>query len=224
LRRQKRCSAKLDAEAETSAEEGAIRVDDLNIHRARMDIRHLKMTGLPFHPGKEVVVIAKHLCGVATDLALRGLAQCCAPYSSTVGAGGVVIATCCHHACVMQDYVSSSWLARECGINCAEFETMRRWTGWTTLTKDVVSNNRNQQQNDGENGAGQPLRGKEAARKRTRGEQARATNDDNDDADDDDDEEEEEGDDQNEQSAPQDGEARGSQYSEEYTRILAEIS
>ena len=51
-----------------------------NFVRARVDIRDLDMSGLPFSGGEEgsndrlpVVTIAKHLCGVATDLGLRAL-------------------------------------------------------------------------------------------------------------------------------------------------------
>ena len=40
--------------------------------RARVDIRDVSMAGLP-HAGRPCVVVAKHLCGVATDLALRAL-------------------------------------------------------------------------------------------------------------------------------------------------------
>ncbi|CAN0273993.1 unnamed protein product, partial [Hapterophycus canaliculatus] len=43
--------------------------------RARIDIRDLDMAGLPSIVGegdsRPVVAVAKHLCGVATDLALR---------------------------------------------------------------------------------------------------------------------------------------------------------
>lgn len=40
--------------------------------RARVDIRDLNMSGLP-HAKSKVVAVAKHLCGVATDLGLRAL-------------------------------------------------------------------------------------------------------------------------------------------------------
>ncbi|CAM9358362.1 unnamed protein product, partial [Discosporangium mesarthrocarpum] len=45
------------------------------IYRARIDIRDLNMAKLPrlHSAGKPAVVVAKHLCGVATDLALRAL-------------------------------------------------------------------------------------------------------------------------------------------------------
>ena len=43
--------------------------------RARVDIRDLNMAGLP-HAQSRVVAVAKHLCGVATDLGLRALLTC----------------------------------------------------------------------------------------------------------------------------------------------------
>jgi len=87
--------------------------------RARMDIRHTFIPGLPGvastpstssgvtedDPGeRSVVVMAKHLCGVATDLAIRSLLvyrrnsdndECERVLDKQ--ARGLAIATCCHH-------------------------------------------------------------------------------------------------------------------------------
>ncbi|RYD69489.1 MAG: hypothetical protein EOP84_28380, partial [Verrucomicrobiaceae bacterium] len=83
------------------------------VHRLRMDIRHCQLAFLPaiqtFTQG-QVVCVAKHLCGVASDLAIRSLSHLTHPPLSR----GVMIATCCHHVCNYADYVGRDWL-REAG-------------------------------------------------------------------------------------------------------------
>lgn len=89
--------------------------------RARMDIRHTYLRGLPgVAPGvasssaneekvhgvsseRSVVVIAKHLCGVATDLAIRSLLVYRNESNEKIldsKAKGLAIATCCHHVSI----------------------------------------------------------------------------------------------------------------------------
>jgi tRNA:m4X modification enzyme len=50
-----------------------LRDKGIAVARAKIDIRDLDMSKLPLPHGKGVVLIAKHLCGVGTDLALRAL-------------------------------------------------------------------------------------------------------------------------------------------------------
>jgi hypothetical protein len=123
------------------------------------------------------VLVAKHLCGVATDISLRsaatfqlppsplpqdtsaaaagaaGASTLCPgshtsdsdsdsnkPYSSSgsdvksssglsAQLKGVAIATCCHHACVWQDYVGASFLNSQGGITATEFDVLKQWSG-----------------------------------------------------------------------------------------------
>ena len=50
-------------------------------------------------------------------------------------AGGLAVATCCHHACNWADYCGKSWLQGQ-GFSSAEFEAMKHWSGWAhTLGK-----------------------------------------------------------------------------------------
>jgi hypothetical protein len=71
---------------------------------------------------RKVIVAAKHLCGLATDLAIRSLQSL---YTSDPScAEGLVIATCCHHACRYVDYCGMEYL-HEQGFTPAEFEVMR---------------------------------------------------------------------------------------------------
>jgi tRNA:m4X modification enzyme len=45
-------------------------------------------------------------------------------------ARGLAIATCCHHACVWEDYVGREWLEAEENFTKAEFNIMKLWCGW----------------------------------------------------------------------------------------------
>ena len=100
-----------------------------------MDIRHCCVSLLlpddtETSDPAPVVVVAKHLCGAATDLALRAVAN-----SATAGqrVRGLGIATCCHHACSWEDYCGADWL-REKGFSGHEFELLKFWTGTSSLS------------------------------------------------------------------------------------------
>jgi tRNA:m4X modification enzyme len=128
--------------------------------RVRMDIRHCYLPGLPgigVDPSATIadspassrncspfVLIAKHLCGVATDLAIRSLT----PFrksDNTSGnvvnngavssaARGVAIATCCHHCCNLTDYVGAEWF-KKIGFEVSEeeFKVLVKWSGWNSI-------------------------------------------------------------------------------------------
>jgi tRNA:m4X modification enzyme len=140
--------------------------------RVRMDIRHCSVPKLAEHAVREtykssvvaslgaaaadalgessnvdVLILAKHLCGVATDYALisaknffpEGVAPTVpSPGDSSgtrtssgdVSCRGVGIATCCHHACSWDDYAGADWLSQCHGFTSAEFEVMKHWSGW----------------------------------------------------------------------------------------------
>lgn len=107
-----------------------------SFERVRIDIAHLNLRKVAAVQQQKVVVTGKHLCGGATDLALRcavntlaplpptapGLAAvelsaAAQPTQDTLGAQGgtlrgIAIATCCHHRCDEQSYLSSAWLHR----------------------------------------------------------------------------------------------------------------
>jgi tRNA:m4X modification enzyme len=123
---------------------------DLAFTRIRMDIRDCYLAGLPgiaptlADPSQEVatptrpsvVLVAKHLCGLATDITLRSLEslQLSAASSSESSPTeesfyGVCIATCCHHACDWRDYINPDWLL-SCGFTSHEFKVMTHWSGW----------------------------------------------------------------------------------------------
>lgn len=100
--------------------------------RLRMDIRHVDVSKVEQVRGAaRVVGVAKHLCGSASDLAVRSLSQL-----HLLGGGGryvgLAVATCCHHACSHSDYAGQRWLTQT-GISADEFALLRRWSGWANV-------------------------------------------------------------------------------------------
>ncbi|KAK3288561.1 hypothetical protein CYMTET_3968 [Cymbomonas tetramitiformis] len=86
-------------------------------------------TSRAFSAPVPVAAISKHLCGVATDLALR----CLDGYQARGGkVQGVAIALCCHGACHYEDYVGRAWWEDTLGLSAAHFEQVRQMTAWAT--------------------------------------------------------------------------------------------
>lgn len=83
-----------------------------------------------------LVGVAKHLCGAATDLALRCLLDT-VPKSSTSDTKtqttskllGVAMAMCCHHRCTWSALVGKGFL-EECGFLPEEFPLLCQLTSW----------------------------------------------------------------------------------------------
>merc|ERR1740121_1117423 len=84
--------------------------------------------------GRGLVGMGKHVCGAATDLALRCLcpaavaaaAEGCSPPLRTLGVG---IALCCRHLCAWEDYVDQSWVM-ENGFSPDDFRAMAHMSTW----------------------------------------------------------------------------------------------
>jgi tRNA:m4X modification enzyme len=123
--------------------------------RAKIDIRHLNLAGMDEIRGKPVVCMSKHLCGVATDLSLRAIAQTlpdtpasdppaptpdvsvesveCGSVALSISSAfsGLAIALCCHHVCAWQDYINPEFFLAQ-GFTPHEFELLTGMTSWTT--------------------------------------------------------------------------------------------
>ncbi|KAG3035295.1 hypothetical protein PC121_g852 [Phytophthora cactorum] len=112
--------------------------------RAKIDIRHLNFAGMQEILDKPVVCMSKHLCGVATDLSLRAIAQTLPepnsdkdiPSEGTTASvsssfQGLAIALCCHHVCAWEDYVNPEFFQSQ-GFKPEEFELLTSMTSWTT--------------------------------------------------------------------------------------------
>ncbi|KAI5609845.1 tRNA:m(4)X modification enzyme TRM13-like [Silurus asotus] len=134
---------------------------DSAFDRLQVDIQHLDLSRVPFLQEKQLPVIAvgKHLCGAATDLALRCLFECSAKdkdseppnkriklqddveraaevmrsseSSEEVAVSGLAIALCCHHRCEWRHYVGKDFF-RERGLGATEFSTFQRMSSWAT--------------------------------------------------------------------------------------------
>lgn len=94
------------------------------------DFNPSKLEGLD--PKSKIVVYAKHLCGEATDFAIR----CIGHQVESNRPIGFAIASCCHHLTSWDQYVGARILERE-GITPEEFEIMCYMSGWSTCGSHV---------------------------------------------------------------------------------------
>lgn len=125
-----------------------LRLDRIEFKRIKCDLAHVHMsTALPFlattkSEMSRTIVVAKHLCGAGTDLAiksLREIAQC----------GNVdccIMATCCHGLCTWSDYVGRDCfleLFRDVGglatFGARDFDQLKRWTSASVLENNPIA-------------------------------------------------------------------------------------
>jgi len=98
--------------------------------RLRIDMANLCLAGLPDLHRKRVIGVGKHVCGAATDLAVR----CLIPPSGSLSqdhpaAVSVVIALCCYHRCSWDAYLNQEWVIQS-GFSPAEFDQIIKLTSW----------------------------------------------------------------------------------------------
>lgn len=72
---------------------------------------------------KRIVALCKHLCGAATDFALRAIEN----YEDSVE--GLLLAPCCHHRCTYSDYVGKAFLT-ESGFTIDEWPALKHVASW----------------------------------------------------------------------------------------------
>ncbi|XP_045453567.1 tRNA:m(4)X modification enzyme TRM13 homolog [Melitaea cinxia] len=120
-----------------------------NVQRIRADLAHLALERVPAASACNALVgLAKHLCGVATDYALR-----CITSPGAAGAvRGAVLATCCHHRCQRAACLASQPLA-EVGVDAEEFNVLLGIVSWATCG-DGRSRERRARGDGGDRGAG----------------------------------------------------------------------
>jgi tRNA:m4X modification enzyme len=118
-----------------------LKLDNIQFSRLVCDLAHINLPVVveqeKFREGK-VVVIAKHLCGAGTDIALKSLE----PIKAKVKA--CVFATCCHGICDWKEYVGRDYLRREMegGEEClnfgpSEFDLLRRWCAGSVANRSA---------------------------------------------------------------------------------------
>uniref|UniRef100_A0A182J888 tRNA:m(4)X modification enzyme TRM13 n=1 Tax=Anopheles atroparvus TaxID=41427 RepID=A0A182J888_ANOAO len=100
------------------------------VHRVRADIADLVLEELDLPATTtQLVGIGKHLCGSATDLALRCLVKYKRSDGTSSKAVGCLFALCCHHRCEWKTFVGKRFLLAN-GIGRDEFECMVRMVSW----------------------------------------------------------------------------------------------
>lgn len=97
----------VEREARRLKKDKEIRAFGFEITRITMDIKDLD---LGWFKDKQVIAVAKHLCGGATDLTI-----CSLKHSGNLK--GLAIATCCHHICDPQTYVNLEFMREELGVS-----------------------------------------------------------------------------------------------------------
>eukprot|EP00978_Attheya_sp_CCMP212_P021562 scaffold63114_cov60-Attheya_sp.AAC.1 len=125
-----------------------LRLKGLCVNRIKCDLSHVDIPSalkepIQNHPEEKIgksnlVVVAKHLCGAGTDLALKSLRdlgdiRCC------------IMATCCHGVCNWNDYVGRQYFVNSLGFGKEEFDLMTRWSAGTVASSSPVSNQESKQ-------------------------------------------------------------------------------
>lgn len=101
-----------------------------------MDIVDLDLSRVEAVRGRGIVGVAKHLCGAATDLALRCLIRTHQLGSEVSGCGslgtkvhGLAFALCCHHRCSWPELAGQEFLG-QLGFTPEEFHIISHMTSW----------------------------------------------------------------------------------------------
>ncbi|XP_071836185.1 tRNA:m(4)X modification enzyme TRM13 homolog [Apostichopus japonicus] len=136
---------------------------NLSMERLLIDIQDLALNRVPAikdNPDRPIVAYCKHLCGAATDLALRSLF----PHrldrreddqktpTDSPSVKGVAMATCCHHCCTWNSYVGKDFLAVH-GFSRIEFEALIRMSSWCVCgTRSEHGEEKMETKSDSQNG------------------------------------------------------------------------
>ena len=105
----------------------------------RVDLEHALLTEVVKDEERDVVVIAKHLCGAGTDLALRAVEK----IKHYPNLKGICMATCCHGVCDFKHLVGREFLVEQfktCGnfkLTKSDFDLMRKWAAATTADRET---------------------------------------------------------------------------------------
>lgn len=112
-------------------------IASLECQRIKCDLAHVKLDHALDDRTSDIVVVAKHLCGCGTDLALKSLI----PVTKKVSY--VIMSTCCHGACNWQDYVGRDFIQKvmtmDDGLSsfgAKEFKLLMSWSAGTVKAVD----------------------------------------------------------------------------------------
>uniref|UniRef100_A0A182QDB4 tRNA:m(4)X modification enzyme TRM13 n=1 Tax=Anopheles farauti TaxID=69004 RepID=A0A182QDB4_9DIPT len=99
------------------------------VQRVRADIADLELMRVDLlGTCRQLAGIGKHLCGSATDLALRCLVRSRRANGAT-RVKGCLFALCCHHRCEWRTFAGKQFL-REHGLGRVDFERIMRMVSW----------------------------------------------------------------------------------------------
>ncbi len=93
-----------------------------------MDIVNLDLSRVEVLKGRGMVGVSKHLCGAATDLALRCLVSTLHE-AMAMRVCGVAIALCCHHQCKWSQLVGHAFITG-LGFSPGDFHVISHMTSW----------------------------------------------------------------------------------------------
>lgn len=122
------------------------------IQRVRADIGDLVLQKLDvLRDSRKIVGVGKHLCGGATDLALRCLirANKHRPEGDTLQSDGFVFALCCHHRCDWKTYAGKKFLLEK-GISREDFDLVVKMVSWAVCGTGTSRERRNAEGDEGD--------------------------------------------------------------------------
>ena len=121
---------------------------DFDVSRIRADIQDLVIEKLPRIQNSKgpLIGVSKHLCGAATDLALRCLQTFAKKNSDKIEA--ILIALCCHHRCDWNIYVGQKYLLEK-GFTKDEFSLLCGLSSWATCGTGKPREKKNEEKKDG---------------------------------------------------------------------------
>lgn len=102
------------------------------VRRVTVDLKDVVLSQIRELTTCSFVGFGKHLCGSATDLALRACFRTRQSESPTCKALGFAVSMCCYHRCSWDTYVNQSYLVKQ-GIGRSEFCHLIKVTSWATL-------------------------------------------------------------------------------------------
>lgn len=108
-------------------------VEDTNseFERIRIDLKDIYLNKVPLiQKSSKYILYGKHLCGCATDFALRSLKNSLEDTAEKkIKFSGFVLAVCCHHKCEWDSFCGRQFL-KKIGINSKLFYILRSISSW----------------------------------------------------------------------------------------------
>lgn len=104
--------------------------DSYAVHRIRADITDFDMDKHELvQKAKNLIGMGKHLCGAATDFAIRCFLRGNKSGNLSAKTDAFIVALCCHHRCDWQAFVGKEFFIKH-QISIREFVIMTKMVGW----------------------------------------------------------------------------------------------